>query len=110
MGKREIARYEQFLLFPVFPKGLFPRGVKGVIVWKWVNCIFSGFVRLVENIVQERENAGHQHFSAFPAMFSKSAGQKSELFGEDLTEKCFSYLSLNSPENETIPNQYLIFQ
>ena len=28
VGKREIARYEQFLLFPVFSKGLFPRGVK----------------------------------------------------------------------------------
>ena len=29
VGKEEIARYEQFLLFPtVFSKGLFPRGVK----------------------------------------------------------------------------------
>ena len=28
MGKGEIARYEQFLLFRVFSKGLFPRGVK----------------------------------------------------------------------------------
>ena len=28
VGKREIARYEQFLLFPVFSKGLFPRGLK----------------------------------------------------------------------------------
>ena len=28
VGKGEIARYEQFLLFPVFSKGLFPRGVK----------------------------------------------------------------------------------
>ena len=27
-GKGEIARYEQFLLFPVFSEGLFPRGVK----------------------------------------------------------------------------------
>ena len=30
VGKGEIARYEQFLLFPVFSKGLFSRGVKGV--------------------------------------------------------------------------------
>ena len=37
VGKGEIARYEQFLLFPVFSKGLFPRGVKGIIVWEWVN-------------------------------------------------------------------------
>ena len=28
VGKGEIARYEQFLLFPVFAKGLLPRGVK----------------------------------------------------------------------------------
>ena len=28
VGKGEIARYEQFLLFPVFSKGLFPRSVK----------------------------------------------------------------------------------
>ena len=28
VGKEEIARYEQFLLFPVFSKGLFPRGIK----------------------------------------------------------------------------------
>ena len=28
VGKGEIACYEQFLLFPVFSKGLFPRGVK----------------------------------------------------------------------------------
>ena len=28
VGKGEIAHYEQFLLFPVFSKVLFPRGVK----------------------------------------------------------------------------------
>ena len=28
VGKGEIAHYGQFLLFPVFSKGLFPRGVK----------------------------------------------------------------------------------
>ena len=28
VGKGEIARYKQFLLFPVFSKGLFPRDVK----------------------------------------------------------------------------------
>ena len=28
VAKREIACYEQFLLFPVFSKGLFPRGIK----------------------------------------------------------------------------------
>ena len=36
-GKGEIARYEQFLLFPVFQKACFPGASKGVIVWEWVN-------------------------------------------------------------------------
>ena len=38
VGKGEIARYEQFLLFPqCFQKACFPWVSKGVIVWKWVN-------------------------------------------------------------------------
>ena len=37
-GKGEIARYEQFLLFPqCFQKACFPGASKGVIVWEWVN-------------------------------------------------------------------------
>ena len=37
VGKGEIARYEQFLLFPqCFQKARFPRASKGVIVWEWV--------------------------------------------------------------------------
>ena len=40
MGKGEIARYEQFLLFPqCFPKACFPGASKGVIVWEWVNSL-----------------------------------------------------------------------
>ena len=36
MGKGEIARYEQFLLFPQsFQKVCFPGASKGVIVWEW---------------------------------------------------------------------------
>ena len=36
--KGEIARYEQFLLFPqCFQKVCFPGASKGVVVWKWVN-------------------------------------------------------------------------
>ena len=39
MGKREIARYEQFLLFPqCFQKACFPGASIGVIVWEWVKC------------------------------------------------------------------------
>ena len=38
VGKEEIARYEQFLLFPqCFQKARFPGASKGVIVWELVN-------------------------------------------------------------------------
>ena len=37
VGKGEIARYEQFLLFPqCFQKACFPGASKGVTVWEWV--------------------------------------------------------------------------
>ena len=37
VGKGEIARYEQFLLFPqCFQKACFPGASKGVIVWELV--------------------------------------------------------------------------
>ena len=37
VGKGEIARYEQFLLFPqCIQKACFPGASKGVIVWEWV--------------------------------------------------------------------------
>ena len=40
MGKREIARYEQFLLFPqCLQKACFPGASKGVIVWEWVKIV-----------------------------------------------------------------------
>ena len=38
VGKGEIARYDQFLLFPqCFQKACFPGASKDVIVWEWVN-------------------------------------------------------------------------
>ena len=38
VGKGEIARHKQFLLFPqCFQKACFPGASKGVIVWEWVN-------------------------------------------------------------------------
>ena len=41
VGKGEIARYEQLLLFPpCFPKAGFLRVSKGVIVWEWVNLVY----------------------------------------------------------------------
>ena len=40
VGKGEIGRYKQFLLFPqCFQKACFPGASKGVIVWEWVNAI-----------------------------------------------------------------------
>ena len=41
MGKGEIARHKQFLLFTqCFQKACFPGASKGVIVWEWVKtCI-----------------------------------------------------------------------
>ena len=42
MGKGEIARYEQFLLFQQrFQKTCFPGASKGVIVWEWINILFT---------------------------------------------------------------------
>ena len=40
VGKGEIARYEQFLLFPqCLQKACFPEALKGVIVWEWANQV-----------------------------------------------------------------------
>ena len=43
VGKGEIARYEQFLLFPqCFQKVCLTEASKGVIVWEWVNSFKTG--------------------------------------------------------------------
>ena len=40
VGKWEIARHKQFLLFPqCFQKACFPEASKGVAVWEWVNSL-----------------------------------------------------------------------
>ena len=40
VGKGEIARYEQFLLFPqCFQKACFPGASKGVIAWEWAKYV-----------------------------------------------------------------------
>ena len=45
--KGEIARYEQFLLFPqCFQKACFPGASKSVIVWEWVE---SRVIKLYKN-------------------------------------------------------------
>ena len=46
VGKGEIARYEQFLLFPqCFQKACFLEASKGVIVWEWVK-VTEGWLRI----------------------------------------------------------------
>ena len=49
-GKGEIARYEQFLLFPqCFQKACFSGASKGVIVWEWVNTCQDGTTLITLN-------------------------------------------------------------
>ena len=57
VGKGEIARYEQFLLFPqCFQKACFPGASKGVIVWEWVLSVnFCKVVILTGKIKVESE-------------------------------------------------------
>ena len=90
MRKGEIARYEQFLLFPqCFQKAYFRGASKGVIVWEWVKLpnhkILVQFKRLQNNIDlcnrfcfgNSRKHCGKRRkwwlpaFSPFPTMFSK---------------------------------------
>ena len=75
VGKGEIARYEQFLLFQqCFQKACFRGASKGVIVWEWVK---------VQSIVLPA-------FSPFPSMFSKELPPKYylklELSGKGIIE------------------------
>ena len=75
MGKGEITRYEQFLLFPqCFQKAFFPGASKGVIVWEWVNNRSHKKVGLTHyqttlrkmafenSCTRQGENAGNQHY------------------------------------------------
>ena len=51
VGKREIARYEQFLLFPLcFQKACFPGASNGVIVWEWVKGTLAYLPANVQNL------------------------------------------------------------
>ena len=50
MGKGEIARYEQFLLFPqCFQKACLPGASKGVIVWEWVKWKSTNLLNFWKN-------------------------------------------------------------
>ena len=70
VGKGQIARYEQFLLFPqCFQKACFPGASKGVILWKWLKKTpISGSLKVphkVENIVRKGEIAFSKQFLLF---------------------------------------------
>ena len=63
MGKGEIARYEQFLLFPqCFQKACFPGASKGFIVWEWVNTVAWLGVSQTQ-LVQLDQNQGYHTVS-----------------------------------------------
>ena len=68
-GTGEIARYEQFLLFPqCFQKDCLPGVSKGVIVWDWVkqdgleNNVASSIFPLFHNVFFPFKNISH-HFN-----------------------------------------------
>ena len=62
VGKGEIARYEQFLLFPqCFQKACFPGASKGVIVWEWVKELKAVEKRPHENFVGKGEDGTCGH-------------------------------------------------
>ena len=71
-GKGEIARYEQFLLFPqCFHKICFPEASKGVIVWEWVivHLKWKWSAIREENIVRKEEIACCKQFLLFSQCF-----------------------------------------
>ena len=66
VGKGEIARYEQFLLFPhCFQKACFPGASKGVIVWEWVKKVKM----LVSSILSFFHNGFNRLLSQGPEKF-----------------------------------------
>ena len=83
VGKGEIARYEQFILFPqCFQKVCFQRVSRGVIVWEWVNPLTCNIEFLkpywgkLSKTVGKGENAVFKHFliSTMFSTLSKNLG------------------------------------
>ena len=60
VGKGEIARIEQFLLFPkFFQKAFFPGESKGVIMWEWVKHLLLNVSADLNQTWQEFFLGGH---------------------------------------------------
>ena len=84
MGKGEIARYKQFLLFPqCFQKACFPEASKVVIVWEWVNPFpnfrpFQTEPEIAGDNFKSDDNVGkgeiacYEQFLLFPHCFQKA--------------------------------------
>ena len=111
MGKGEIARFEQFLLFPqCFQKACFPGASKGFTVWEWVNSLPTNkildFTKLkafaddklniarmmISPYDKSRKLCGKRRkcwlpaFSPFPTVFSKAFFLKSGWCGKGLMD------------------------
>ena len=76
VGKGEIARYEQFLLFPqCFQKACFPGASKGVTVWEWVNTygIIINRSKFVTNDLHTSHTLAKKRFNESPqCMYQKN--------------------------------------
>ena len=60
MEKGEIARYEQFLLFPhCFQKACFPGASKGVIVREWLNRFPNDKFPFADNFKFDKRGRKH---------------------------------------------------
>ena len=76
-GKRRNCSFRAISPFPtVFQKGLFPRGVKGVIVWEWVNMdgrmdkaktVYPVFFEVGRIIIEQRKVQATLDFTSMQA-------------------------------------------
>ena len=91
LGKGEIARYEQFLLFQqCFQKTCFPGASKGVIVGEWVK-------KTLGNTLGIGENAGYQHFVLFPQHFLQINEKNYQFSNIHFSVcKCFQFSYINN--------------
>ena len=100
VGKGEIARYEQFLLFPqCFQKARFPGASKGVIVWEWVDNWWKRFFNKKWEKKWERKKLYITCVSSFPLNVSNQVKDKSTIFNHLILEHCSFVKNLSTFEN-----------
>ena len=105
VGKGEIARYEQFLLFPqCFQKACFPGASKGVIVWEWDNTVV--YVQLTWNTFHAATctviccvilNKVKKHICIFKLWMNLQLETLLDLESKKKNCRCFLTLSQTSP-------------